>query len=132
MTLGPVNANDLGLYVGGVLIACLTDAQFTSSKTAISVVCKDYRGSLNGSLEWSLTGSTVIRFDGAYGAKDILLAHQNNTLLTVKFGTDEVGDMRIQGQILVQQFQMGAGVDSAATCSFTFTGQGDYTVDDNP
>lgn len=132
MTQGPVNANDIGLYVGGVLIACLTDAQFSSNKTAISVVCKDYRGTLNGSLEWSMTGSCAVRFDGAYGPKDILLAHKNNTMLGIKFGTDVTGDMRIQGDILVQQFQMGAGVDSAATCSFTFTGQGDYTVDDNP
>jgi predicted secreted protein len=132
MTTGPINANDIGIYVGNVLIACLTDAQFSSNKTAISVVCKDYRGSLNGSLEWSLTGSTVVRFDGAYGPDDILEAHMNNTLLNIKFGTDGSGDMRIQGQVLVQQFQMGAGVDSAATCSFTLTGQGEYTKDTNP
>ena len=131
MTQGPVNANDIGIYIGGVLIACLTNAQFQSSNSQIDVICKDYRGTLDGTNTWSLSGSTNIRFDAAYGPIDLLQAHKAKQVVAVKFGTEVTGDSVITGECRISEITFGAGVDSAATCDFTMPGQGEYTISTN-
>lgn len=132
MTEGPINANDIGIYVSGVLVACLDSATFTSEKTQIDVICKDYRGTLNGSLKWGLSGSGKIRWDATYGAKELLEAHLNDDVISVKFGTAETGDTVITGNVIVSKMELASGVDEAGTYNFDLPGQGDYTVGTNP
>ena len=39
-----LNGNNIGVYVGGQLIGCLTNATFNSTNNTIDVTCKDNNG----------------------------------------------------------------------------------------
>jgi hypothetical protein len=132
MTSGPVNANNIGIYIAGVMIGCLDSASFTSENSEIEVKCKDYTGTLPGTNKWSLEGSGVVRYDAAYGPVDLLTAHQNGDTLTVKFGTSVTGDMIITGSVTLPTFSLASGVDEAAKYNFKMAGQGAYVIGTNP
>lgn len=131
MTTGPLNGNDVLIYIGGAQIACLQDCEFSSENTEIEVKCKDYSGSLGGSNAWSVSGSGIFRFDAGYGAMDILTAHKNKTTVTVKFGNDIVGDQFITGDCTIPTFTWSGPLDNAATFNIDLKGQGDYTIGTN-
>jgi predicted secreted protein len=132
MTNGPVNANDLGLYIGGVLVACMQSLSFSSENSVIEVVCKDYTGSLSGKNKWSLSGAGALRFDAAYGAVDLLTAHKNRDSVVVKFSTEVTGDTRITGTVTITKFDLQSDVDKEATWAIEMQGQGDYVVETIP
>lgn len=129
MTTGPILANNIGLYIDGTLVACMQSLSFSSKRTSIKVKCKDYTGSLGGSLEWGMGGSGALRFDAAYGAIDLLTAHKNNSTVTAKWSTEATGDKRIVGDVIVLECELGADVDKEATYSVTLEGQGDYEIE---
>lgn len=37
-----VKGNDMGIFIGGSLIGCLTNATFSSTNETIEVTCKDF------------------------------------------------------------------------------------------
>lgn len=129
MTLGPVNANDLGLYIGGVLVACMQNLSFSSQNTEIEVVCKDYVGTLSGKNKWSLSGAGALRYDAGYGAVDLLNAHHDKTTVTVKFSTEVTGDTRITGDVTITKFDLTSDTDKEAVWAVDMKGQGDYVIE---
>lgn len=65
-----VNGNDVGVYVEGQLIGCLTNATFTSTNNEIDVTCKDNSGArqvLPGGQQWSVgfeaSSTLLLRMD---------------------------------------------------------------------
>lgn len=129
MTTGPVLANNIGLYIDGTLVACMQSLNFSSKRTSIKVKCKDYTGSLGGSLEWTMSGSGALRFDATYGAMDLLAAHKNNSTVTAKFSTEETGDKRIVGNVIVLECELAADVDKEGTYNVALEGQGEYEIE---
>jgi predicted secreted protein len=134
MTTGVLNGNDLLVYVGGAAIACTDSCTFQSDNAEIDVTCKDNNGArqvLSGSTSWSITTSGKWKFDATYGAVDLLTAHKNKTLLTVKFGTDETGDTYVTGSARINSFTWEGPLNDGASFNVTFTGTGEYTIGTN-
>ena len=82
-----VNGNDVGLYVEGQLIGCLTSNGFNTTNTEIDVTCKDNNGArqiLAGGNESEFTFEGMFNPASGFGFVDLLAIHTNKTTVEVK------------------------------------------------
>lgn len=119
-----VNGNDIGLYVEGQLIGCLTSSSFESQNEEIDVTCKD-----NGGARQTLPGGnqSSMPFDGffnpasTYGLEDLVAVHYNKTRVWVK---QQYDTLTITGYAYLNTLNWSAPLNAGSTFSGTFTVDG--------
>lgn len=118
------NGTNLGVYVGGVLIAAATDVSFSVSAETIDVSTKDsgaWRYLLAGMRSGSMSVSGLIDYSAAsgYDVPDLFGAFTGRTALTLKFEESGSGkDFNATGYLT--SLEQSAGTEDTATYSATF------------
>ena len=128
-----INGNNIGVYVGGQLIGCLTNATFNSTNTTIDVTCKDN----NGDRAILPSGnSATIEFEGlfnpssTYGLDDLLNIHYNKTLVTIGIGDSNYVSsvtVYVSASAYLNTLSFTGPLNAATTFSGTFEITGTWT-----
>lgn len=122
MTTGKVSGNLFLIYVDGVAIACSTTASASITNEKIEVTCKDNNGAktyLLGGQDTTFTVGGIFQFDnvGIDLLTDVVI---NKTIVTVRFGTDVIGDFFLEMEALISDLQIQADLNTPATYTATF------------
>lgn len=128
-----INGNNIGVYVGGQLIGCLTNATFSSTNTTIDVTCKDN----NGDRAIIPSGnSATIEFEGlfnpssTYGLDDLLNIHYNKTKVTIGIGDSGYASsvtVYVSAEAYLNTLSFTGPLNAATTFSGTFEITGPWT-----
>lgn len=122
-----INGNDIGIYVGGVLIGCLTGADWTSARNSIDVTCKDNSGDkavILGGADTSISFNGLFKPDSTYGLEDLIDLYIAKTEVSVAYG--DLAQLGIYQQMFLQTLSISGPLNAAATFSGTFMGTGSF------
>lgn len=125
-TAGKVNGNLLLIYMEGEAIACTTEATVNITNEQIEVTCKDNDGAKSytlGGQDWNFTVGGIFSFDNN-GIDPLLDVALGKTVVTVRFGTDEVGDFFLQGEAVITSLSITSPLNAVATYTATFQSNG--------
>jgi predicted secreted protein len=134
MTAGTVEGNIIGIYVDDVLIACATSATLDLTTALTDSTCKDNNGAeqvLPGQKSWSMALDGMLAFDATYGWVDLVTAWDDSTLLTVKWGDEEVGDESYTGSAYIDSLSASAPLNEVTTYNVNFRGTGTLLIATN-
>jgi len=123
-----LNGNDIGVYVGGTLIGCLTNATFSSQNEEIEVTCKDNDGAravLPGGNTASISFEGNFNPSSTYNFGDLVAVHKNGTQVNVKMGDNT--NLTVFAQAYLNQLEWTAPLNAASTFSGTFSITGAWT-----
>ncbi len=123
-----LNGNDIGVYVGGTLIGCLTNATFSSQNEEIEVTCKDNDGAravLPGGNTASISFEGNFNPSSSYNFGDLVGVHLNGTEVNVKMGDNT--NLTVFAQAYLNQLEWTAPLNAASTFSGTFSITGAWT-----
>jgi predicted secreted protein len=123
-----INGNDVGVYVEGTLIGCLTNATFNSSNEEIDVTCKDNGGArqvLPGGRTWSIAFEGFFNPSSSYTLDDLMDVHVDKTRVWVKMGDNT--NLTITGYCYLNDITWEGPLNAGSTFSGTFSGDGAYT-----
>lgn len=123
-----LNGNDVGVYVGGVLIGCLTNASLTSTRTEIDVTCKDDSGDravILGGATTNITFDGLFKPDATYGFEDLIDIFVAKTEVSVAFG--DRTNLTIYSQAYLQEFTWTGPLNAGATFSGKFSLTGTFS-----
>jgi hypothetical protein len=115
------NGNDIGVYVGGQLIGCLTNATFNSTNVSIDVTCKDNSGQR---AVIPSGNSATVEFEGlfnpssTYGLQDLIDIHKNKTEVSIGIGDQTT--LTIYAQAYLNTLSFTGPLNAATTFSGTF------------
>lgn len=122
------NSTDLKLYLGGVAIACATDASLTMTHSVREVLCKDtlaWRDVVPGLRSFSISGSGLHAMDATNGAFDLVDLAIDRTLVYVKMSTEENGEQFLAGSGYLTECTLNSpGAEENCTYSFSIEGTG--------
>jgi hypothetical protein len=124
-----VNGNDVGIYVEGSLIGCLTNATFSSSNEEIDVTCKDNDGAsaiLPGGQTAEITFEGYFDPAATYGFQDLVAINKNRTKVWVKMSYDGTDSLTITGYAYLNQIEWTGPLNAGSTFSGTFTIDGGW------
>lgn len=120
-----INGNNIGVYVGGQLIGCLTNATFNSTNNTIDVTCKDN----NGDRAILPSGNTAtVDFEGlfnpssTYGLTDLLDIHKNKTEVSIGIGDQTTLTIYAQAYLNTLSFSGPLNAGTTFSGSFEITG----------
>lgn len=134
LTLGTVQGNALGIYIDDVLIACATSATMDLSTNMADATCKDNDGAEQikpSQKTWSMALDGMLAFDSNYGWQDLVDAWDQDVLLKVRFGTEELGDEYYEGMAYIDSLSASGPLNEVATYSVNFRGTGTLTIGNN-
>lgn len=122
------NGNDIGLYVEGQLIGCLTSNSFTSTDDETDVTCKD-----NGGARQVLAGRNTAEFPfegffnpaSTFGFQDLIAIHKNKTRVWVK--QQLTGELAVTCYAKLLTLTWSAPLNAGSTFSGTFTVDGAWS-----
>lgn len=123
-----VNGNDIGVYVGGTLIGCLTSATFNSQRTEIDVTCKDNGGArqiILGGLQASVDFEGMFNPSSSYTLDDLVAIHINGTQVNIKMGDNT--NLTAFALAYLTNLTWTGPLNAGTTFSGTFTITGDWT-----
>ena len=128
--MAAVNGNDIGIYVEGSLIGCLTNATFSSQNQEIDVTCKDDDGAravLPGGQSAEITFEGFFDPAATYGFQDLVGVHSNRTRVWVKMTYDASDSLTITGYAYLNQIEWTGPLNAGSTFSGTFTVDGEWS-----
>lgn len=123
-----INGNDIGLYVEGTLIGCLTSSSFSSQQQEIDVTCKDNSGArqvLPGGNQAEFSFEGMFNATATYGFADLVAVHANRTRVWVKMLYD--GELAVTCYAYLNQIEWSAPLNAGSTFSGTFTVDGSWS-----
>ena len=123
-----VNGNDIGLYVEGVLIGCLTSSDFSSDNEELVVTCKDDNGaysSLQGGNTATVEFSGFFNPASTYGFNDLIGVHKNKTEVNIKMGDNT--NLTVFAAATLPSLKWSAPLNAGSVFSGTFKVQGEWT-----
>jgi len=125
-----VNGNDIGLYVDGQLIGCLTSNSFSSTNAEIDVTCKDNNGArqiLAGGNQAEFPFAGFFNPAAGYGFADLLALHQSKEAAWVKMQCD---DITITCFAKLNELTWDGDVNAGSKFSgkFTVDGEWDFSI----
>lgn len=131
-TTGKVKGNSIGIYVGGSLIACATNANLDLSYESIDATCKDNDGQkqvLLGQKGMTFSCDGLIQYDATYGVEDLQAVFNAGTAVTVMWSTEVTGDYRYSASCYMMSLSETGGLNEVGTWSATFESDGAITYD---
>jgi TP901-1 family phage major tail protein len=122
------NGTELGVYIGGTLIAAATDCSLSLNMETIDITTKDsagFRELLGGVKSGSMSVSGLVDYNDASNkdVSDLFTALNDRTSLTLKFGkaTAVVGeDYNYSASGFITSLEQSGGTEDTATYSATF------------
>jgi predicted secreted protein len=126
-----VNGNDIGLYVEGQLIGCLTSTDFNSQNDEIDVTCKDNDGDrqiLSGGNQSSFPFAGLFNPASSYGFTDLLAIHKNKTRVWVKMLKDDTLTITCFAKLNTLTWSGPLNAGSTFSGTFTVDGGWDFTT----
>jgi TP901-1 family phage major tail protein len=124
------NGTNLGVYIGGTLIAAAQDVSLSLSMETIDITTKDsagYRELLAGLRSGSMSCNGLIDYVDASNkdVTDLYAAWEARTELTLKFSSEITGDTSFEASGFLTSLEQSGGTEDTATYSATFelTGQ---------
>lgn len=123
-----VNGNDIGVYVEGSLIGCLTGATFNSKNLEVDVTCKDNAGAkavLPAGNEATISFEGLFNPASTYGAQELVTVHVNKTRVWVKMGDNT--NLTVTGYAYLNEMTWTAPLNAGSVFSGVFTIDGGYT-----
>ncbi len=123
-----VNGNDIGVYVEGSLIGCLTGATFNSKNMEVDVTCKDNGGAkavLPAGNESTISFEGLFNPASTYGSQELMTVHANKTRVWVKMGDNT--NLTITGYCYLNEMTWTAPLNAGSVFSGVFTFDGGYT-----
>jgi len=123
-----LNGNDVGVYVGGVLIGCLTGASITSSRAEIDVTCKDNNGDravILGGATTNVTFNGLFKPDATYGFEDLWDIYIAKTEVSLAFG--DLTNLTLYSQAYLQEITWDGPLNAGSTFSGKFSVTGTIT-----
>ena len=124
------NGTNLGVYIGGTLIAAAQDVSLSLSMETIDITTKDsagYRELLAGLRSGSMSCNGLIDYVDASNkdVTDLYAAWEARTELTLKFSSEITGDTSFTASGFLTSLEQSGGTEDTATYSATFelTGQ---------
>lgn len=123
-----VNGNDIGVYVGGVLIGCLTNASFSSQNEEIVVTCKDNAGAkavLSGGNSASISFDGMFNPSSTYNFGDLVALHLAGTSANIRMGDNT--NLTIYATAFLQTLEWTGPLNAGSTFSGTFNITGVWT-----
>ena len=124
------NGTNLGVYIGGTLIAAAQDVSMSLSMETIDITTKDsagYRELLAGLRSGSMSCNGLIDYVDASNkdVTDLYGAWEGRTELTLKFSSEITGDTSFEASGFLTSLEQSGGTEDTATYSATFelTGQ---------
>jgi predicted secreted protein len=127
-TVSVINSTKLRIYIGGVALAHSNDASITIQHSPRDITTKDsagWRELLEGLRQGSFSTGALLAHDAANGVSQLFTAINNRTKVTVRFSTEEAGDIFFQAQAYITSLEQSSPSqeDNASyTCSGEFTG----------
>ena len=128
-----INAFDIVVKMGDVLIGCLTSADFTVDSEMTDVSCTatgKWKGAQAGQLSWAGSVNGVYRrFTAAeqatnFGFKQAFALIISGAPVTVSYEMADGTGERYEGQALVSQVKFTRPEKDAVSWSFSLTGNG--------
>lgn len=123
-----LNGNDIGVYVGNVLIGCLTSATFNSQREEIITTCKDNSGAktlLLGGLTASVDFEGNFNPASTYNFGDLLDIHLAGTEVNIKMGDNT--NLTVFALAYLPTVTWTGPLNAAATFSGSFSVNGAWT-----
>ncbi len=123
-----INGNDIGVYVGGQLIGCLTGSTFSATREEIDVTCKDNAGAkqvLPGGSSATVSFEGLWNPSGAYNFGDLVDIHLAGTKVNIKMGDNTT--LTFFAEAYLNQLEFSAPLNAGSTFSGTFTVTGAWT-----
>jgi hypothetical protein len=129
--MATLNGNDIGLYVEGQLIGCLTSSSFNSQNEEIDVTCKDDDGArkvIPGGNTSSFPFEGFFNPTATYGFQDLIAIHKEKTRVWVKMGDNT--NLTVTCYAYLNTLEWTAPLNAGSTFSGTFTvdGEWDYST----
>ena len=126
------NGTNLGVYMGGTLIAAATDCSLSLNMETIDITTKDsagYRELLAGLRSGSISVSGLIDYTDASNkdVTDLYDAWEGRTELTLKFSSELSGDESYTANGFLTSLEQSGGTEDTATYSATFELTGEVT-----
>lgn len=128
--MATLNGNDIGIYVEGTLIGCLTSATFSGTNDEIDVTCKDSSGTkqiLPGMQTGSIAGEGFFDPTGTYTLDDLVAVWSNKTKVWVVMRDTGSAYLSIRGYAYLIDLSWEAPLNAGSTFSFTFSMTGSIT-----
>jgi hypothetical protein len=123
-----ISGNDIGVYVGGTLIGCLTSATFSSQFAEIITTCKDNAGvktMIPGGAEAAVAFEGKFNPSSTYNFGDLVSVHLNKTEVNIKMGDNT--NLTIFALAYLPTLSWTAPLNDASTFSGSFTVNGAWT-----
>lgn len=126
------NGTNLGVYIGGTLVAAATDCSLSLNMETIDITTKDsagYRELLGGLRSGSISCSGLIDYQDASNKDitDLYDAWEARTELTLKFSSEISGDESYTANGYLTSLEQSGGTEDTATYSATFELTGEVT-----
>jgi TP901-1 family phage major tail protein len=126
------NGTNLGVYIGGTLVAAATDCSLSLNMETIDITTKDsagYRELLGGLRSGSISCSGLIDYQDASNKDitDLYDAWEGRTELTLKFSSEITGDESYTANGFLTSLEQSGGTEDTATYSATFELTGEVT-----
>lgn len=128
-----VSGTEVGVFVAGQIIGCLTNGSFSGQNEEIDVTCKDANGA-RAVLPGRQTGEITFEgfFDPAagYGLEALLGVHKNRTRVLVKMYYDDgaTNQLGVQAYAYLNSLEWTGPLNAGSTFSGTFTFDGEWTL----
>lgn len=125
------NGNDVGLYVEGQLIGCLTSNSFTSTDQEVDVTCKDQGGArqvLAGQNQSEFPFEGFFNPASGFGLPDLIAIHKNKTTVWVKQVLDDELAITCFAKLLTLTWTGPLNAGSTFSGTFTVTGAWSYST----
>lgn len=118
------NGTNLGVYVGGTIIAAATDCSLSLNMDTIDITTKDsagYRELLAGLRSGSMSCNGLIDYQSSnQDTVDLVTAWTNRTSLTLKFSNEITGDQSYTASGFLTSLEQSGGTEDTATYSASF------------
>ena len=128
--MAAINGNEIGIYVEGQLIGCLTNSSFSSSNAEIDVTCKNNSGAkavLPGGQTATFAFSGFFDPAATYGFQDLMAVNKNRTRAWVTMSYPGTDSLTITGYAYLNELEWAGDVNAGSTFSGTFTIDGGWT-----
>lgn len=132
-----IAGNKVRLYVGTIMVGCATSASLSLTKEMLDAACKasgDWSESTPGMKSWTASLEGVYKqYDTTEettntSVLDFFTLFNDDTKLTIKFGTDVTGDTRFSGECYITDLEITGADGENATYSVEMTGTGPVTT----
>jgi hypothetical protein len=130
-TTAVMNSSVAGVYVGGTLIAQITDGSITIAGETRDVSNKTtgaWAARLEAGLSWSISASAMYVPNSSWSAEDAFAALSGRTTVTVLWGSSEAGDIEYSGSAYITNINLNsAGSNDNVVYDVNFEGTGAIT-----